>query len=135
MSEWIKELKGNAKTEWEDELKKGDLLNHSKPYIIFESEVPREVEIQGIVTIDQLQDLVNHMRECQGEKIGEWISVEERLPEVGVYVWGYGKKSSLYGLNYEQVRLNKDGCWCAVYNYTHLSVTHWKPLPSPPEEL
>lgn len=61
-----------------------------------------------------------------------WINVKDKLPKTGEYVLGYGEKSSLHGQNYDQVRLNTDGCWCAVYNYTHLHVTHWMPLPDPP---
>ena len=62
----------------------------------------------------------------------DWISVKERLPNTDEYVLGYGKESTLQDLNYEQVRLNSDLCWCSVNNYSHLVVTHWMPLPGNP---
>lgn len=63
----------------------------------------------------------------------EWIRVEDRLPEKGVYVLGYGKNTTLGGLHYEQVKRNSDGCWCSVVNYSHVRITHWIPLPDPPK--
>ena len=62
----------------------------------------------------------------------KWISIEDKLPEKYKYVLGYGSESTLHGQNYDQVKLDKNGDWIAISNYTHLRVTHWMPLPEPP---
>jgi hypothetical protein len=61
---------------------------------------------------------------------GGWVSVEERLPEVGTDVIGYSEK--------------KDRCFVVAYSDTYKSffsgqftnddITHWMPLPLPPKE-
>lgn len=60
----------------------------------------------------------------------EWISVEERLPEVGESVLGYTKE--------------RDECFVVTYSNTFKSffsgqfpndnITHWMPLPEPPKK-
>ena len=62
----------------------------------------------------------------------QWISVEDRLPErnktVLVHVVGsdWDEPDSYISTD----KLLPEGLW-AIY---HLSVTHWMPLPEPPEE-
>ena len=59
-------------------------------------------------------------------QVPRWISVEERLPEdmVDILLYGEGR----YGMG---VRSN--GWWCCEdMDGTH--ITHWMPLPEPPEE-
>lgn len=64
----------------------------------------------------------------------EWIPVTERLPEVGgVTPYVFGKVTGLY---YPEVmrRLAAD-CWMSREGRTYADweVTHWMPLPAPPE--
>jgi hypothetical protein len=59
-----------------------------------------------------------------------WISVEERLPELGVEVLTYGAGSpsaDAYGVN--QLGLSRGEWVFEVYS----PVTHWMPLPGPPK--
>lgn len=65
-------------------------------------------------------------------KRGEWISVDERLPELNTDVLVYtkwGKRSTV-----EVCILDEEGDWMGVgQHFTHDSVTHWMPLPEAPK--
>ena len=69
-----------------------------------------------------------------------WISVEERLPEVGVDVLAMSGEGVFqanvrpYGdsLRWEPLILDYHGCGCC--GGSNPRVTHWMPLPAPPEE-
>lgn len=63
--------------------------------------------------------------------MAEWIDVNERLPEEGVWVLCLFK-----GNVYEVLRWNeKEYCWEKTIHraYTNAFVTHWMPLPNPPK--
>lgn len=62
MSEWIEELEENSKSGYNDWHSPGDLYNRASPYIIFEEHYPDKIEIDGIVTIEQLEALIDHMK-------------------------------------------------------------------------
>ena len=74
-------------------------------------------------------------------RVPKWISVEDRLPEDDVDVIVYAVSNNggytivitfhthrLYGLNIEG--------WASPWQYfsMHYTITHWMPLPEPPEE-
>lgn len=63
-------------------------------------------------------------------KIPRWVPVEERLPEDGAEVLAW----SQFGFAY--VDLWIDGAWKidGLVNGENEVVTHWMPLPKPPEE-
>lgn len=61
--------------------------------------------------------------------MSEWISVKDRLPEPNIRVLCYAPSRFGYG----------DFDICIVYGWKccpdrHYGVTHWMPLPEPPEE-
>ena len=62
-----------------------------------------------------------------------WISVKERLPEAY-----YGESDNV--LVVDEIGIRKilyfdGGCWCYPTGETYdCKVTHWMPLPEPPEE-
>ena len=66
-----------------------------------------------------------------GVTVQEWISVKERLPESE-------KESVLIALRWGGVDIGwcEDGRWRSefVNEYEDGEVTHWMPLPEPPEE-
>jgi hypothetical protein len=64
------------------------------------------------------------------EKATAWIPVTERLPEEDVEVW-CAYKSNVFTAYF------KDGSWWVEINdedECEINVTHWMPLPQPPEE-
>ena len=56
----------------------------------------------------------------------QWISVKDRMPEIGMSYTTYGSHSLSVTLN-----LDSDG-WSDEDEYL-TGVTHWQPLPKPPE--
>jgi len=65
--------------------------------------------------------------------MSEWISVKDRLPDAGIRVltldkWGGIRDRELYAFTSGPLVFRPDGL--------HLGkdVTHWMPLPEPPEE-
>jgi len=69
----------------------------------------------------------------------EWISVEDRLPsdKLDVVIIYTGNDEDKFVLEAEWEIHNEEGAfWLDAhdqYYYPHLSVTHWMPLPSPPD--
>jgi len=66
--------------------------------------------------------------------MSEWISVEDRLPEIGMpvqIITSYGKQVTAY-INDESKPTYGWVDWMRPI-HTYGSVTHWRSLPSPPE--
>lgn len=68
-----------------------------------------------------------------------WISVEDRLPERdGKYLCRYGfvHEGKIRGKKYTSIigycATNPNSHWLTLF--TDMRVTHWMPLPEPPEE-
>ena len=64
--------------------------------------------------------------------MSEWISVKDRLPEIGLRVltldkWGHIHDRSLYRFNCGFLSFRPDGLEPGK------DVTHWMPLPEPPK--
>lgn len=57
----------------------------------------------------------------------EWISVDEKLPEIDSYVIVYQNKKIFSSTNERIVQYTK-------YGFDVGKVTHWIPLPPPPKE-
>lgn len=65
------------------------------------------------------------------ENDGEWMSVEDRLPEKGGLYLVY-TTLNLFEVDTFQLYEEEDmpvGCWWELQDY----VTHWMPLPEPPK--
>lgn len=66
-----------------------------------------------------------------------WISVNERLPEPGirVLVWVSSDRWGVWADSCVEIaeRKNLYGKW-DVEGWDHDDVTHWQPLPAPPEQ-
>ena len=68
-----------------------------------------------------------------GVTVQEWISVEDRLPEVGGYVVCIAKRNPFSRFMPMAARIEKNG-WVNPMTEQYISeVTHWMPMPNPPE--
>ena len=65
-----------------------------------------------------------------------WISVKDRLPPEGIVVLTYRPNSMDFRMETDYIGLfeNGDFTWANTLNSCKHLVTHWMPLPSPPEE-
>ena len=71
---------------------------------------------------------------ANGVTVQEWISVENELPEVGGYVVCIAKRNPFSRFMPMVARIEKNG-WANPITEQYISeVTHWMPLPEPPEE-
>ena len=62
--------------------------------------------------------------------MSEWISVKERLPEETYLVLVWDNDCDQVAI----ASLQRDGSWCGDGVWKDANVTHWMPLPEPPEE-
>ena len=60
----------------------------------------------------------------------EWVSVKDRLPEIGKVVLAFGTRSATTGM-YQGTMANRPDVWMWK-NHTPKHVSHWMPLPTPP---
>lgn len=91
---------------------------------------------QAADAIEELQKAVLRLEEASGildelpmyqQPVG-WIPVTERLPEHGWYL-AYGPTIKMEVLHFHSV----EEVWSSE-RYYNIEVTHWMPLPEPPEE-
>lgn len=70
-----------------------------------------------------------------GVTVQEWVSVKDRLPETGEYVACIAKRNPFSMFMPMVARIKKNG-WVNPITEQYISeVTHWMPLPDPPEEV
>ena len=71
-----------------------------------------------------------------GARNGKWIPCSERLPEFGVDVLVYAKTwedhIQVAHRQYDGIMWELSDC---EYYFSKSDVTHWMPLPEPPEEV
>ena len=73
-------------------------------------------------------------RDVTDTNVGKWISVKDRLPEAGGYVVCIAKRNPFSRFMPMVARIEKNG-WANPITEQYISeVTHWMPLPEPPEE-
>lgn len=63
--------------------------------------------------------------------VDRWISVKDRLPEVGKVVLAFGTRSATTGM-FQGVSARNDLWWWKGHTIKHVS--HWMPIPNLPKE-
>lgn len=102
----------------------GDALKRWCEKIIDQACHPATVQI-GEVFLEKVRSMPT-LPQPSNEALTGWVSVKERLPECCKDVLAY----------YENGKIDIDwvdsiSCWC--YENIFGSVTHWMPLPEPPD--
>ena len=70
---------------------------------------------------------------AHGVTVQEWISVKDRLPEVGGYVVCIAKRNPFSRFMPMVARIEKNGWVNPTTEQSISDVTHWMPLPRPPK--
>lgn len=78
-----------------------------------------------VVTLDEIPAAGMYKRPVHGE----WIRVEDRLPEEGVQVIGYSQSLNQIG----EARLTYYGYLVFERDWED-QITHWMPFPAPPKQ-
>jgi hypothetical protein len=81
--------------------------------------------------LDVFNDVINIVKQHS-----DWISVDERLPELGERVLTFTASGieTLYRSQYDSDLFIWERDCCQDY-WTDEEVTHWQPLPQPPSEV
>ena len=70
---------------------------------------------------------------ANGVTVQEWVSVNDRLPEVGGYVVCIAKRNPFSRFMPMVARIERNG-WVNPMTEQYISeVTHWMPMPNPPK--
>ena len=82
----------------------------------------------GVTMYDVADHLIAH-----GVTVQEWISVKDRLPEVGGYVVCIAKRNPFSRFMPIVARIEKNG-WVNPITEQYISeITHWMPMTQPPK--
>ena len=81
---------------------------------------------------DAIEELMRRCEQFQYMPLPAWIPVTERLPDDGSDILAYtenGEDARIVPANYDR------GIWFdCCFNRVAENITHWMPLPEPPEE-
>ena len=96
---------------------------------------PMTEEWQKAIDIcDMALSALRVQQEQESKPLNGWISVKDRLPEVGGYVVCIAKRNPFSRFMPMVARIEKNG-WVNPMTEQYISeVTNWMPLPEPPKE-
>ena len=81
---------------------------------------------------EKIKRIAEHLI-SNGVTVHEWISADDRLPEVGGYVVCIAKRNPFSRFMPIVARIEKNG-WVNPMTEQYISeVTHWMPIPQPPK--
>ena len=104
-------------------------------------EILNRMANEGLLMIYLEQELATELLQARQrirelEEVQRWIPVSERLPEVDtrVEIFGGFEQTTHIGHYREHATQwdSEDGCYWHGKNFG--LITHWRPLPEPPEE-
>ena len=72
-------------------------------------------------------------QELESKPLNGWISVKDRLPEVGGYVVCIAKRNPFSRFMPMVARIEKNGLVNPITEQYISEVTHWMPIPHPPK--
>lgn len=82
--------------------------------------------------VDPIEAVADYLLDS-GVTVQEWISVDDRLPEVGGYVVCIAKRNPFSRFMPIVARIEKNG-WVNPITEQYISeITHWMPMPQPPK--
>lgn len=67
-------------------------------------------------------------------RVTKWISVKDRMPEIGTVVLGYAKQNPFSAYDVMRVRNLGNGFEMIRYHEYVTNITHWMPIPEMPKE-
>lgn len=91
--------------------------------------------VDTINTIDEITDFIESLPIADVQPVNQWISVKDRLPEIGksiliYYPYWDGDEIQVAKLEYDEMMFDV----CGEFNIRVGAVTHWMPLPKPPKD-
>ena len=83
----------------------------------------------------EIADKIKDLKAADVQPVDRWISVKDKLPEIGKSVLIYYPKWD--GDEIQVAKLEDDGMMfdiCGEFNVGTGVITHWMPLPEPPKD-
>lgn len=103
--------------------------------IDFECTFDEEATVNAQEVIGKCARLIGCMDNAEVQPAPQWISIKEKLPEIGKSVLIHYPKWD--GDEIQVAKLEADGMMfdiCGEFNIGIGAVTHWMPLPEPPKD-
>ena len=106
-----------------------EAIKHIITYAYYDDDIP----LQVATALDMAISALRAQQEQESKPTNGWISVQDRLPEVGGYVVCIAKRNPFSRFMPMVARIEKNG-WVNPITEQYISeATHWMPLPEPPK--
>ena len=106
-----------------------EAIKHIITYAYYDDDIP----LQVATALDMAISALRAQQEQESKPTNGWISVQDRLPEVGGYVVCIAARNPFSRLMPMVARIEKNG-WVNPITEQYISeVTHWMPMPLAPE--
>ena len=106
-----------------------EAIKHIITYAYYDDDIP----LQVATALDMAISALRAQQEQESKPLNGWISVQDRLPEVGGYVVCIAKRNPFSRFMPMIARIEKNG-WVNPMTEQYISeVTHWMPIPNPPK--